>query len=139
MPDGEPVGPHTKRNDLSTFCNRTSKRNFARRNNTALGPEDRLKFLSKLWILVENTQKIMMKKSKSNVNGALQRFMCAFLALRVSYRCADSTPTPSYMPCVPLTSPADELRLQSIEIDGCGSSSVIKIVKMKYNRIDIKM
>jgi hypothetical protein len=80
-----------------------------------------------------------MKKSKSNVNGALQRFMCAFLALRVSYRCAGSTPTPSYMPCVPLTSPADELRLQSIEIDGCGSSSVIKIVKMKYNRIDIKM
>jgi hypothetical protein len=40
----------TKRNDLSTLCTRASKRNFARRNNTALGPEDRLKLLSKLWI-----------------------------------------------------------------------------------------
>ena len=40
----------TKRNDLSTLCSRASKRNFARRNNTALGSEDRLKLLSKLWI-----------------------------------------------------------------------------------------
>ena len=46
---------------------------------------------------------------------------------------------PSHRPCVPLTSPADELKLQSLKIDGCGPSSVIKIVKMKYNRIDIKM
>jgi hypothetical protein len=38
--------------------------NFARRDNTAVGPEDRLKLLSKLWILVENTKKIIMKKSK---------------------------------------------------------------------------
>jgi hypothetical protein len=29
---------------------RASKRNIARRNNTALGPEGRLKLLSKLWI-----------------------------------------------------------------------------------------
>jgi hypothetical protein len=29
-----------------------------------LGPEDRLKLLSKLWIWVENTKKIIMKKSK---------------------------------------------------------------------------
>jgi hypothetical protein len=47
--------------------------------------------------------------------------------------------TPPYRPCVPLTSPADELKLQSLKIDGCGPSSVIKIVKMKYNRIVIKM
>ena len=47
---------------------------------------------------------------------------------------------PSHRPaCVPLTSPADELKLQSLKIDGCSPSSVIKIVKMKYNRIDIKM
>ena len=98
-----------------------------------LGPEDRLKLLSKLWIWVENTKIIIMKKSKSNVNGALQRFMCPFLALRVPYRCTGSTP--SHMPCVPLTSPADDLNLQSHKIDGCGPSSVIKIVKMKYNRI----
>ena len=39
-------------------------------------------------------------------------------------------------PCVPLTSPTDELKLQSLKIDGCGLSSVIKIVKMKYKRID---
>ena len=45
---------------------------------------------------------------------------------------------PSHRPYVPLTSPADELNLQSLKIDGCGPSSVIKIVKMKYNRIDIK-
>ena len=32
----------TKRNDLSTLCTRASKRNLARRNNTALWPEDRL-------------------------------------------------------------------------------------------------
>jgi hypothetical protein len=35
-----------------------SKRNFARQNNTAFGPEDRLKLLSKLWISVENTRSI---------------------------------------------------------------------------------
>ena len=46
---------------------------------------------------------------------------------------------PSDRPCVPHTSPADEIKLQSLKIDGCGPSSVIKIVKMKYNRIDIKM
>ena len=79
-----------------------------------------------------------MKKSKSNVNGVLLRFMCPFLALWVPYRCTGST-TPSHRSCVPLTSPADELKLQSLKIDGCGPSSVIKIVKMKYNRIDIKM
>ena len=28
----------TKRNDLSTLCTRASKKNFARRNKTALGP-----------------------------------------------------------------------------------------------------
>jgi hypothetical protein len=39
----------TKRNDLSTLCTRASKRNFARRNNTALGPEDRLKHQSVLF------------------------------------------------------------------------------------------
>ena len=72
-----------------------------------------------------------------SMGGALQRFMCPFLALRVLYRCTGSTP--SHMPCVPLTSPADELKLQSLKIDGCGPSIVIKIVKMKYNRIDIKM
>ena len=47
--------------------------------------------------------------------------------------------SPSHMPCVPLTSPADELKLQSLKIDGCGPSFVIKIVKMKYSLIDIKM
>ena len=41
--------------------NRASKGNIARRNNTALEPEDRLKLLSKLWIWVENTPKIMNK------------------------------------------------------------------------------
>ena len=46
---------------------------------------------------------------------------------------------PFHRPCVSLTSPADELKLQSLKIDGCNPSSVIKIVKMKYNRIDIKM
>jgi hypothetical protein len=46
---------------------------------------------------------------------------------------------PSHRPCVPLTSTADELKLQSLKIDGCSLSSVIKIVKMKYKRIDIKM
>ena len=50
-----------------------------------------------------------------------------------------SAQPPSHTPCVPLTSPADELKLQALKIDGCGPSSVIKIVKMKYNRIDIKM
>ena len=83
-----------------------------------------------------------MKKSKSNVNGDLQRFMCPFLALRVPYRCTGSTPPPpppSYRTYVPLTSPADEIKLQSLKIDGCGPSFVIKIVKMKYNLIDIKM
>jgi hypothetical protein len=30
--------------------------------------------------------------------------------------------------CVPLTSPADELKLQSLKIDGCSPSSVIKII-----------
>jgi hypothetical protein len=54
----------TKRNDLSTLCTRAYKRNFARRDNTALGPEDRLRLLSKLWISVENTKNIIMKKSK---------------------------------------------------------------------------
>jgi len=29
------------------------------------------------------------------------------------------------------------LKLQSFKKDGCSPSSVIKIVKMKYNRIDI--
>ena len=38
-------------------ANRASKRNIARRNNTALGPEDRLKLFSQLWIWVENTKK----------------------------------------------------------------------------------
>ena len=37
------------------------KRDIARWNNTALGPEDRLKLLSKLWIWVENTKNIMNK------------------------------------------------------------------------------
>ena len=46
---------------------------------------------------------------------------------------------PSHRPCVPLTSPADELKLQSLKIDDCGHSSVIKIIQMKYNLIDIKM
>jgi hypothetical protein len=46
----------TKRNDLSTLCTRASKRNFAKWNNAALGPEDILKLLSKLWIKVENTK-----------------------------------------------------------------------------------
>ena len=49
------------------------------------------------------------------------------------------SPRPSHRPCVPLTSPADDLKFQSLKIDGCSPSSVIKIVKMKYNRIDIKM
>ena len=31
-----------------------------------------------------------------------------------------------------------ELKLQSLNKDGCSPSSVIKIIKMKYNRIDIK-
>ena len=40
---------------------------------------------------------------------------------------------------VSLTSPITaELKLQSLKNDGCGPFSVIKIVKMKYNRIDIK-
>jgi hypothetical protein len=40
---------------------------------------------------------------------------------------------------VPLTSPITaELKLQSLKNDGCGPFSVIKIVKMKYKRIDIK-
>jgi hypothetical protein len=30
---------------------------------------------------------------------------------------------PSHRPCVPLPSPADELKLQSLKIDGCGPSS----------------
>ena len=47
--------------------------------------------------------------------------------------------SPSHRSCVLLTSPADELKLQSLKTDGCGPSSVIKIVKMKYNRNDIKM
>jgi hypothetical protein len=49
------------------------------------------------------------------------------------------TQHPSHRPYAPLTSPADELKLQSLKIDDCGPSSVIKIVKMKYNRIDIKI
>ena len=48
-------------------------------------------------------------------------------------------PRPSHRPCVPLTSPADDLTFQLLKIDGCSPSSVINIVKMKYNRIDIKM
>jgi hypothetical protein len=38
--------------------------------------------------------KFLLETSKSNVNGALQRFTCPFLALRVSYRCTGSTPLP---------------------------------------------
>ena len=32
-----------------------------------------------------------------------------------------------------------EIKLQSLKTDGCGLSSVIKIVNMKYKRIDIKL
>jgi hypothetical protein len=62
-----------KRNDLSTLCTRASKRNFARRNNTALGPEDRLKLLSKLWIWVENTKKNNNEKIKIKCQWGLSR------------------------------------------------------------------
>jgi hypothetical protein len=73
----------------------------------------------------------------------LFRDSCALSWLFVSRTDVPALPPPSHVPshrpCVLLTSQADELRLQSIEIDGCGPSSVIKIIKMKYNRIDIKM
>jgi hypothetical protein len=61
---GRHVFAGKKNFNLSTLCTRASKRNFARRNNTALGPEDRLKLLSILWLWVENTNKIIMKESK---------------------------------------------------------------------------
>jgi hypothetical protein len=35
---------------INILTENSSKRNIARRNNTALGTEDRLKLLSKLWI-----------------------------------------------------------------------------------------
>jgi hypothetical protein len=87
--------------------------------------------ISKLWIWVGNTKKIIMKKSKSNGNGAFLDSPDPVPMYRLK--------PPSHSPCVPLTSPADELTLQSHKIDCCGPSSVIQIVKMKYNRIDIKM
>jgi hypothetical protein len=66
------------------------------------------------------------------------RDSCALSCLSGSHTDVPAHP-PSHRPCVPLTSPADELKLQSLKIDGCGPSSVIKIVKMKYNWINIKM
>jgi hypothetical protein len=75
---------------------------------------------------------------KSKMSMGLFRDSCALSWLSGS-RTDVPAQTPSHRPCVPLTSPADELKLQSLKIDGCGPSSVIKIVKMKYNRIDIKM
>jgi hypothetical protein len=53
--------------------NRASKRNIARRNITALRPEDRLKLLSKLWIWVENTN----LKRPSTLNDSLAVVLAA--------------------------------------------------------------
>jgi hypothetical protein len=86
----------TKRNDLSTFCTREilyqekfcTKRNFARRNNTVLGPEDRLKLLSKLWLWVENTKKNNNEKIKIKCQWGPSEIHVAFLG--------SSGPVPMY-------------------------------------------
>ena len=80
-------------------------------------------------------------KNQNKISMGPFRDSCALSCLSESRTDVPAyTPPPSHRPeCVPLISPADELKLQSLKIDGCGPSSVIKIVKMKYNRIDIKM
>jgi hypothetical protein len=78
------------------------------------------------------------EKNQNKMSMGPFRDSCALSWLSGSRTDVPAQP-PFHRPCVSLTSPADELKLQSLKIDGCNPSSVIKIVKMKYNRIDIKM
>ena len=138
LSDGQTSWTITKRNYLSTLCTRASKRNFARRNNTTLGTEDRLKLL-KIVDLSWQYKKNNNEKIKIKCQWSRSEIHVPFLGSPGRVPMYRFNPSPSHRPCAPFTSPADELKLQSLKIDGCGPSSVIKIVKMKYNRIDIKM
>jgi hypothetical protein len=143
-----------KRNDLSTLCTRASKRNFGRRNNTALGPEDRLKLLSKLWIWVENTnergwactsvrdpesQERAHESLKSPIDILFWFFIIIIFVFSTQIHNFERSFSLSSGPKAVLFRLPKELKLQSRKVDGCGPSSVVKIVKMKYNQIDIKM
>ena len=99
------------------------------------------------WIFSQNCGfelKIQTQKNKKmKIKCQSFRDSCALSCLsesRTDVPAYTPPPPPSHRPeCVPLISPADELKLQSLKIDGCGPSIVIKIVKMKYNRIDVKI